>query len=149
MRSQFMWCSLLRELMMGANATPLAKFRLRHSVPAGGKKYGRSQPVADYAQKPALQEGRGMVAGRSFNVRASHRFPQEGEKWATNDGPASFPGPARYRCLDRKQRPALLADENAISCGNVSGYSALPGKGEQHQPEWIPDAGAAWPANRL
>jgi hypothetical protein len=31
--------------------------------------------VADYAQKPALHEGRGMMAGRDTNVTAGQSVP--------------------------------------------------------------------------
>jgi hypothetical protein len=35
---------------------------------------GVASRVADYAQKPALHEGRGMVAGRDINVRPRKGF---------------------------------------------------------------------------
>ena len=39
------------------------------------KNMGVASRVADYAQKPALHEGRGMMAGRLVNVPAGNRFP--------------------------------------------------------------------------
>jgi hypothetical protein len=38
---------------------------------------GVASRVADYAQKPALHEGRGMVAGREVNVPPGIGFPGE------------------------------------------------------------------------
>jgi hypothetical protein len=38
--------------------------------------------VADYAQIPALHEGRGMVAGRMINVRITNQFRDPGRKAA-------------------------------------------------------------------
>jgi hypothetical protein len=39
------------------------------------KNMGVADRVADYAQKPALHEGRGMVAGRKVNVRIGDLVP--------------------------------------------------------------------------
>jgi len=36
---------------------------------------GVASRVADYAQKPALHEGRGMMAGRFINVPAGKSVP--------------------------------------------------------------------------
>jgi hypothetical protein len=41
---------------------------------------GVASRVADYAQIPALHEGRGMVAGRRVNVRPVYRFRLLGGK---------------------------------------------------------------------
>jgi hypothetical protein len=37
---------------------------------------GVASRVADYAQIPALHEGRGMVAGRKINVQIRDQFPE-------------------------------------------------------------------------
>jgi hypothetical protein len=41
---------------------------------------GVASRVADYAQIPALHEGRGMVAGRKINVRPADGVPALGGK---------------------------------------------------------------------
>jgi len=43
---------------------------------------GVASRVADYAQIPALHEGRGMVAGRRVNVRIGNQFPARAAKAA-------------------------------------------------------------------
>jgi hypothetical protein len=43
---------------------------------------GVASRVADYAQIPALHEGRGMVAGRKINVQIRDQFPARGGKAA-------------------------------------------------------------------
>jgi hypothetical protein len=43
---------------------------------------GVASRVADYAQIPALHEGRGMVAGRKINVQIRDQFHARGGKAA-------------------------------------------------------------------
>jgi hypothetical protein len=43
---------------------------------------GVASRVADYAQIPALHEGRGMVAGRKINAQIRDQFPARGRKAA-------------------------------------------------------------------
>jgi hypothetical protein len=57
----------------GRCANSIADAKFPHLDAA--KNMGVASRVADYAQKPALHEGRGMVAGRKINVRTAHRFP--------------------------------------------------------------------------
>jgi hypothetical protein len=56
----------------------LAQLGEAREVPAlrgSQKNMGVASRVADYAQIPALHEGRGMVAGREVNVQPAERFP--------------------------------------------------------------------------
>ena len=64
---------------MRCNAAPWTRFRTAatglQTELRGQKNMGVASRVADYAQKPALHEGRGMVAGRVVNVRCRQSVP--------------------------------------------------------------------------
>jgi hypothetical protein len=49
--------------------------RLTRRIARAQKSMGVASRVADYAQKPALHEGRGMMAGRDTNVTAGQSVP--------------------------------------------------------------------------
>jgi hypothetical protein len=59
---------------------------------------GVASRVADYAQIPALHEGRGMVAGPRFNVPARRRFPAAATKFSW-----------RFRTQERDRLRELVA----------------------------------------
>jgi len=58
---------------------------------------GVASRVADYAQKPALHEGRGMVAGRHINVRPGLGFPCQTENRPAGGGAV----PVQRPCANR------------------------------------------------
>src|SRR5262249_53511907 len=64
---------------------------------AEAKNMGVASRVADYAQKPALHEGRGMVAGHSFNVPARAGVPIRAQ--------ISRAGPIRAQAGGSRDRP--------------------------------------------
>lgn len=105
---------------------------------------------ADYAQKPALHEGRGMVAGLSINVRKPARFPSDGEenRPAGRGSPYGRPGlrgdaapldPA-HRAYWRRARRAVTfgssddARARVGMLGNVMGYQAFSKRLHMTQP---------------